>query len=186
MTKQAEFFLSKFTEPGYAVDIGANDGIFLSNTLDLEKQGWRVLCIEANGFYGPSLWENRKEVVIGAVGATNTESTFYLHGDHEKGYASSSGLTIPSTLQFPILTYTLDWYLEKWNPPVLDIVTVDVEGGEEDVLRGFSIEKWRPKIICLEDWDGTGDKFVLPPEYKKAATFDYDVIFLRETKHYAI
>lgn len=179
MTKQAEFFLSKFTEPGYAVDIGANDGIFLSNSIDLEKQGWRVLCIEANGFYGPSLWDSRKESVIGAVGATDSSATFYLHGNSEHGYASNSGLVISSERTVPVTVHTLDWYLDRWNPPQLDILMADVEGGEKDILSGFSIEKWHPKIICLEDWLWGGTEFSLPPEYEKAEVLDYDVIWVR-------
>jgi len=32
----------------------------------------------------------------------------------------------------------------------LDFVSIDVELHEPEVLRGFSIERWKPRLICIE------------------------------------
>lgn len=46
---------------------------------------------------------------------------------------------------------TLDSILEQANSPTIDLLTIDVEGTELDVLRGFSIQRHRPRLILLED-----------------------------------
>ena len=51
-----------------------------------------------------------------------------------------------------IKTRTLDSILEDNNlEPNFDLLSIDVEGHEMEVFKGFSIDKWRPKLILLED-----------------------------------
>lgn len=181
MSRQSEYFFSQFPGAGYAIDVGANDGTYLSNTLALEKAGWHVLCIEANGYYGPALWATRKEVVIGGVGPADDEAMFHISKSENNKYAANSSLkneypnfSIPTTVR------PLDWYLQLWNPPQLDILCVDVEGTEIDVLAGFDLARWHPKLICLEDWCEQSHKFEpYLPHYTKVAQFGYDNIFAR-------
>jgi FkbM family methyltransferase len=61
---------------------------------------------------------------------------------------------IARTKEVTVDVRTLDWCLEKvkWDPPV-HIVSIDVEGTEEDVLNGFDIPKWQPHIFCIENWE---------------------------------
>jgi FkbM family methyltransferase len=33
----------------------------------------------------------------------------------------------------------------------LDFVTIDTEGTEVDVLKGFSLEQWQPKLVVVEN-----------------------------------
>ncbi len=46
---------------------------------------------------------------------------------------------------------TLDDILEKENNPRVDFISIDVEGGEVDVLRGFSLERHQPVLVLIED-----------------------------------
>ena len=47
--------------------------------------------------------------------------------------------------------YTLDNMLEKYNCPFnFDVLVIDTEGTELDVLKGFSIDKWKPKMMIIE------------------------------------
>jgi hypothetical protein len=47
---------------------------------------------------------------------------------------------------------TLDEILaEARAPQPIDLLSVDVEGHELDVLRGFDFARWRPRLILLED-----------------------------------
>jgi len=39
---------------------------------------------------------------------------------------------------------------EKLNDQIIDFVDIDVEGNELNVLKGFDLKKFRPKIILLE------------------------------------
>lgn len=51
---------------GFACEVGAGDGIHLSNTHGLELDGWDVLCIEPFSELFSRLKDNRKRVVHGA------------------------------------------------------------------------------------------------------------------------
>ena len=48
----------------------------------------------------------------------------------------------------------MDSILAPHHPELqrLDVLAIDVEGGEIKVLDGFSIEKYAPKVIVLENF----------------------------------
>jgi hypothetical protein len=47
---------------------------------------------------------------------------------------------------------TLDDILEEANAPTpIDLLSIDVEGHELEVLRGFDLVRWQPRLIMLED-----------------------------------
>ena len=49
-----------------------------------------------------------------------------------------------SLKQITVPTRTLDALLNEAGFPRIDFITIDVEGHEMEVLRGFSLEKHRP------------------------------------------
>lgn len=157
MNSQQQLFLNTFPKgyEGYAIDVGANDGIFLSNTDILEQRGWQVLCVEGNPLYAPALWRNRKQTLSCAVGAVAGRLPFYVYETSNNEFAAKSGLDPKAgdkaIMVIPVAVETLDAILGSWKPPQLDLLTIDVEGGEEAVLKGFDIAKWKPKVICIED-----------------------------------
>lgn len=177
---------------GYAVDVGANDGRFLSNTLLLEEAGWWVLCIEANPIYGPSLWKHRSTSVIGAVGATSGVQNFYVHTGHEGAhgpeglpYGGDSSLKRAerASFQVPVMVQTLDWYLEVANFPRLDLLCADIEGGEPELLDGFNIERWKPRAVLLENSDRSNpwcyQERLAPYGLVPLVTFEDDELYFR-------
>ena len=40
---------------------------------------------------------------------------------------------------------------EAGTPTNFDFLSIDVEGHEIEVLRGFDIARWRPQLVLLED-----------------------------------
>jgi hypothetical protein len=54
---------------------------------------------------------------------------------------------------------TLDDILTEARAPLrFDFLSIDVEGHELEVLRGFDIARWRPRLIVLEDHVGNLEK----------------------------
>ena len=49
---------------GTAIDVGANNGEFESNTILLEDAGWDVLCVEADPRYALPLKLNRRQLPL--------------------------------------------------------------------------------------------------------------------------
>ncbi len=150
---------------GVAVDIGAADGLNGSNTKHLELAGWRVLCIEPNPIYAAILRHHRNEVMELACGKQNRDGQkFKIYETTPGNFQACSSLkpdpTVvqahggpkPSTTQVNVRT--LDWCLEKAGITKLDLVSIDVEGTEQDVLDGFDIGRWKPKMVIIEDWRG--------------------------------
>ena len=68
------------------------------------------------------------------------------------------GNDVPSdNLHRPVLesrvvhTMTLDEILsEHRTPEGLDYLSIDVEGHELEVLGGFDVQRWKPKVITIE------------------------------------
>ena len=49
-------------------------------------------------------------------------------------------------------TRTLDSILEEAEAPApIDLLSIDVEGHETEVLRGFDFGRWQPLLILIED-----------------------------------
>jgi hypothetical protein len=49
---------------------------------------------------------------------------------------------------------TLNTLLETHNfPKQFDVLVIDVEGHELEVLQGFSLDVWQPKLIIIEIQD---------------------------------
>ena len=183
MNSQQHLFLSMFPEgyKGYAIDVGANDGVFLSNTDELERRGWEVLCIEPNPLYAPRLWQARKNTLCCAVGATQTRAEFFVYSFGGNEFASDSGLIergAPS-FKYPVCVETLDSLIAHWEPPHLDLLTIDVEGTEGDVLRGIDLARWAPLIVCVEDRQNahTHAPYLAPFGYHFHLNFDVDEVY---------
>lgn len=61
---------------GYFVDLGAYDGIYLSNTYLLERRyEWNGICIEANPATFMSLRSNRRAKCVNAFVADGKQRT---------------------------------------------------------------------------------------------------------------
>ncbi len=157
--------IRRYFDPRYqgaAIEVGAVDGVFFSNTYALEQEGWLCLAIEANPEYAAALMRNRKHGMSCACGAksgTAELSVFDIRsGDHvavtsinpNEQLVSQYGATLVKKCAVPLRT--LDECIAIFGGfQKIDIVSIDTEGTELDVLRGFSIKHWNPSLIVVED-----------------------------------
>lgn len=168
---------------GWCVDVGASDGHTCNSTLALEKQwGWTVLSVEGNPTFKKALMASRAWVDICAVGEHEAEDAPF--GVNQANPEAYSGLKpSPShpqagkvwiTIKVPVRT--LEQLLLKWQFPRLDALCIDVEGSEEDVLRGIDLMKWNPRVIVVENWEeGRTDNFLRARGWeRKFRTVDND------------
>lgn len=179
------FVIKKYPDGfvGYACDVGANDGSFESNTASLESLGWTVLCVEANPDLEQEGRTRRKLWRAVAAGSKNETRGFKACGG--RPWASSS--TISDEQGLPqVQVLTLDTILEQAGFPRLDFLTVDAEGWEHEIMLGFSVERWKPKVISLEHFDhgfNTATKNSSAPlaieGYDPVTVFQFDVMYVR-------
>lgn len=140
---------------GNAVDVGAADGLFYSNTLALEQHGWDVLCIEANPVLAKMLVSNRKRAREGAAGERVKAAPFYVYeGGSGPGrlcsYSSLDRNAHAQVAPFHVVVKPLDLYIEEAGFEKVDLLCIDVEGSEARVLRGLSFWKYKPTMIVVE------------------------------------
>jgi FkbM family methyltransferase len=148
---------------GFFVEVGAYDGYQLSVTYGLEAAGWRGLLIEAIPERCDRCRIRRpySRVVNAAVSRKGSDGTAtfvvvpeqngllsYLDQDTE--HARFMALTATAKERITVPLRTIDGLLDGHEGPI-DAAIIDVEGAELDVLDGFDIERWRPRVLFLED-----------------------------------
>ena len=138
---------------GYFVEVGAYDGVNMSNTLMLEKMGWRGVCIEPN----PRYFEKLKQARTCALSdcAVYTKDDEYVDFmDDPSGGCSSIKETDTSNNRFDIIkvrTKTLATILSENNaPPFIEYLSIDTEGSEPAILEQHDFEKYKFGYICVE------------------------------------
>jgi len=157
-------FVSRFLKPGMNFfDIGANQGFYtILASRRVGSQG-KVFAFE------PAPTEFRKlrrnllinrlhNVVMEsqAVGSYEGLTEFYLCLDYQGSFSSIRQPAYDVTSRKKVIKVpitTLDAYVQCNNISSLDLIKIDVEGGELDVLKGGGgiLERLRPIIMCEMD-----------------------------------
>jgi FkbM family methyltransferase len=141
---------------GFFVEVGANHPTERSQTWHLEQAGWIGVLVEPQPDLAAFLVSARSAKVF-AVACTSPDVAGRTVPLYAAGPLSSidPGRMAPGAVsQYVIMvpTRTLDNILaEAETPAPIDLLSIDVEGHEIEVLRGFDFVAWRPRLILLED-----------------------------------
>ena len=144
---------------GFFVEVGANDPRYASQTWHLEQLGWTGVLVEPQPDLADNLRRQRTAEVF-AVACSSRRNAGQQMKFHVAGALSSlerermaPGAELERVIEVPIRT--LDDVLTEAQAPVpLDLVSLDVEGHELQVLDGFTLARWQPRLILLEDHVG--------------------------------
>ena len=144
------------TKPsGFYVDVGANDPTIESQTWHLEKIGWDGLLIEPLQAYCELLKAQRKGRVIQYACSSpenhDTVLRMVVAGGHSTLNDEPIALGTKSEEYQNVTCRTLDSILEDNNAPQIDFISVDIEGHEMEMFKGFSLQRWNPRLVLLED-----------------------------------
>lgn len=154
------FFEGK--KDGWFVEVGAYDGVTTSNTWGLAKAGWNGLFIEASPDSAAKCRENYKDypnIIVDCCAVSNFEgkTKYYYGGD--VGAITMNKVNkawgLDPNHYTDVSVFKLDTLLKKHNiPKEYDVLVVDVEESEVDVLEGYSIDIWTPKVAIIETHEG--------------------------------
>mgnify|MGYP001589930869 CR=1 FL=1 len=143
---QEEWVLKKLNNKrdGYFIDSGACDGIYLSNTLKLEKElGWNGICVEPL----PSFIETLKSVRccnIIQCGLDTTERVFKLRDAHANSRLEDAG-------SLEVQCYRIETVLEMFKAPdLIDYWSLDIEGNELSILESFPWDRYHINCLTVE------------------------------------
>ena len=149
--------------PGFFVEVGANHPVVGSQSWHLEQCGWRGILVEPQPELAERLQELRHAKVFAAACSSPKNAgqlmPFFVAGtlsalDRD---TMSPGSHPERVIQVPVRTLD-DILAEGGAPQPLDFLSIDVEGHEIQVLRGFNFARWRPRLILLEDHVGNLSK----------------------------
>jgi FkbM family methyltransferase len=149
---------------GVCVEVGANNGVDGSTSLHFEELGWDCILIEPNPtlcrelrarrkarlFECAASSESGKAILHVAIGAEQSHAVSAL-GDARKPaqILKEHGF---KTAPVEVAIRRLDDILDEARPTGgIDFISIDVEGHELELLKGFSLDRWRPSILIIED-----------------------------------
>src|SRR5258708_4558243 len=128
---------------GFFVEVGANEPQQGSQTWFLEQQGWQGILIEPQATLCSRLRQQRprSRVVQAACGAPGhpPEMPFHIASVASKSSLVKNLVEAATTYTQTerVRIQTLDEVLDEMGNPHVDFVSIDVEGTQLDVLRGF-------------------------------------------------
>ena len=165
-------YFSGGKKDGFFLEIGACDGFHLSNTLGLERYGWKGIISEPS-----SVWHNKikKRKCIISKKAVFSESGLKLKFEEVKKYPELSGLkenldkdnnhhlrNEANTVEVETISLN-DLIGQNTSNKNIDYISIDTEGSEYEILKNFDFKKHNIEIFTVEH------NFV---EKKRKAIFD--------------
>lgn len=196
--------ISKGKKNGIFLDIGANNGIFESNTAALEfDYGWTGICIEANSNLIVQLRNNRpKSIVIEtAVWKENTTLEFETTESNHKGieghllsrisnlernqkYFQKHFQESRKTFLVPARTITNIISSMANFPKTIDYCSIDTEGSEIEVLQGIDFNMIDIRFMTIEHGNRKGyieifENFLKPYGFSIHRINQWDVEFIK-------
>ena len=150
----------------FFVELGASDGIGSSNTLLMERHyGWSGICIEPNPDFYEKLVKNRKCIcdnscIAGERKQVNFRVAAYYSGieDELKEWHRSEWEGGEAILRATkLLSDVLDQY---GVPSTIDYISLDIEGGEEKVIRTFPFDRYQVLTMTIERSNASLDEEV--------------------------
>lgn len=141
---------------GFFVEVGANHPTQGSQTWLFEQHGWKGILVEPIARNCEILRQQRpgSRVFQCALGAPEQRGRAQLSvaagNDGLSGLQANDGVVVDRMEEVEVRT--LDEILAEAGNPRLDFVSIDVEGLELQVLRGFDLARHRPDVLLIEDW----------------------------------
>jgi FkbM family methyltransferase len=153
-------FSTNFKNQGYFVEFGATDGKSLSNTYLLEKKfGWNGILAEPGLNWIKRLKKNRNvEIDARCVYSRTGESvmfrevkkgefstiTDFANSDHHSKKRINS-------IEYHVETISLEDLLDLHNAPrEIDYISIDTEGSEYEIIKGFDFNSYEVQIFTIE------------------------------------
>jgi FkbM family methyltransferase len=138
---------------GFFVDVGANDGITLSNTFLLEKRyNWSGILVEANPMLYRELLIHRNAKSINlCVDDREGNVDFLMDGLFGSMVPNVADPQQSGGKVVSIRSSTLgDILRDNGAPRIIDYLSIDIEGAEDKALLGFPFSEFCFRCITIE------------------------------------
>lgn len=149
---------------GFYVDIGAHHPVRFSNTYYLYLRGWRGLNVDATpgsmaAFERIRPRDINVEIAVGAKTGTHALALFNDPAlntvspslAEERGALPGYHVVCRKSVRMTTLSQLLDDHLPARQ--AIDLLSVDVEGSDEDVIASNDWDRYRPRVVLVETRD---------------------------------
>jgi len=192
-----ENFFKYKKDIGFFVDIGAHDGVDISNTLFFEKElGWKGICIEPMKNRFDSLIKNRNCICInGCVSNSEGEEDFIIfpeYTDMLSGLAKTFDDKIRENIDLKIKkqkndsskiikvkSFVINKILEEHKLNHIDFISIDTEGAELSILKTIDFNKFNIDYFTIENnnYDNKIKNFMRSKGYKLIEILGCDELY---------
>ena len=146
---------------GFYIDIGCGHPIKNNNTYLLNKKGWHGINIDLDKENIKLFNIFRKKDLNLPIAVSDKEHEADLYFYHEKSALNTISKKNADfqkakvTSIKKVKTQSINKILENspYHNQKIDFLSIDVEGSELDILKGFNFEKYSPKVIVVEYLD---------------------------------
>jgi FkbM family methyltransferase len=167
---------------GFFIEIGAFDGVTLSNSYLLEKKfGWTGILVEPNPVLAARIRRSRRATLctLPVDGASGKDVTMMFVSDFPElssmqENAAKDHLADHRKNGTEVIQRTIslnDLLAEHSAPLEIDFISIDTEGNEPDILSTFDFDRYRVQLFCVEHNDTDAnellDRLMLPKGYER-------------------
>ena len=175
---------------GFFIDLACADGVFLSNTHFLEKNlGWNGILFEPNPYFHEKIRASRSsELVTECISSVVNELVDFridngmFGGQVADGFdnnAANRAVQLVDAEMIKLRTTTLAAVLMKNEaPPLIDFMSLDIEGGEWEALKCFPFDQYIFRCIAIERPSQELCLLLDKHEYRQVDKLSHDVIFV--------
>jgi FkbM family methyltransferase len=196
-------YFSDFDYHGTMIEVGGGTPSYLSMSKHFKMNGWRCVIIEPNPTLAKMHKKAGNEIYEYACSDEDRDDAdfqiMHCSDDYEaenitdhsfssihfkKAYLdhiSKDELSKFQVINIKVKIRKLDTILKDINLQHIDLLSIDVEGWELEVLKGFSLQEYKPKVVVLENWtnDPKYNSYMKKFGYKLDSSMQYNCIFLR-------
>ena len=145
-----------YKKNGFFIEVGAGDGVNLSNTYLLERDyNWTGILIEPSRNFYNKCCVSRKSIVINKLLLNVPQLTLKFYEkkvgefSHSEGYGSILASEI--LLEYDVETIKFENLFKTFSSkPSIDFLSIDTEGSEPEILKSIDFLVHRPLVICIE------------------------------------
>ena len=170
-------------ENGYFIECGANDGVDQSNTWYYEKiLNWSGILIEPLSKQFQELKKNRSKknkFFNMALCSSESNNTMILEdNDLTSSTNKQNNKTVKSNIVY-VQSTTLTKILDEVSAPnLIDFFSLDVEGFEDQVIKGINFNKYNFKYFLIETKNEKVINFLVNKNYVLIKKLSYhDLLF---------
>ncbi len=167
---EEEIILNFFKDKkGIFLDLGAYDGINLSNTRALAEKGWKGICVEPNPNIFLKLKENYKNNLDVfcfefAIGEFDGKTKFH---NNDTYYSTIKESELERWVNEPfkfnleevnILTFSS--FLNISPLKIFNFINIDCEGVDYEILKQINLDEISCELICVETNSKETEKYI--------------------------